>query len=177
MHDCTDPVTRRRLTPTAILLFFRISSVWCLNDYETKILLGGVTHKRLRRLSLCVHPQLSQDAFIRVLCLISCFHSLNTAYFDDLDGWWMKLPNPDQPFEGDTPLHYILEGGLTALNEVREILQAQATEETMIPLEIDKNQRAMTVVDSVPPNTSGGRMLRVESNLNTGASGVHSIGN
>lgn len=133
-HDLTDPITRKQLTPTAIRLFFQICSAWSLNDLEAEALLNDVRMQELHKMSLSHCPQLSTTALTRISYLVSCLRCLRDTYTDKLDDWWMKLPNSSKPFEGDTPLNFIIEGGHPALVTVQTMLSSQAGIRTEFPV-------------------------------------------
>jgi antitoxin Xre/MbcA/ParS-like protein len=50
---------------------------------------------------------------------------LNILYSKKLADRWIQLPNENPMFEGETPLTYIVRGGLPAMLRVRQLLDSR----------------------------------------------------
>lgn len=61
----------------------------------------------------------------RVSYLVGIFKALNILYSEELADRWMQLPNKNRIFGGDTPLAYLIRGGLPAFQTVRRLLDAR----------------------------------------------------
>ena len=77
----------------------------------------------LERYRLGPAPRLSANQHERVALLISIQMSLNAeAHVKDRAWAWVNAPQLIDPFEGDSPLYFMLENGLLALREVARML-------------------------------------------------------
>jgi hypothetical protein len=68
---------------------------------------------------------LDQDRLTRISLLLGVFKALNILYSRRLADSWVGLPNSNPMFEGDTPLAYMIKGGVPALVRVRQLLDAR----------------------------------------------------
>jgi len=73
------------------------------------------------------HPDrvLDTDRLTRISYLVGIFKALNVLYDEALADAWVRLPNTNPIFAGDTPLAYMIRGGLPALQVVRRLLDAR----------------------------------------------------
>jgi hypothetical protein len=62
---------------------------------------------------------------LRVSYLIGIFKALNILYSEKLADSWVGLANSNRIFGGQTPLAYMIKGGLPALQTVRRLLDAR----------------------------------------------------
>jgi|SRR3954454_11572125 uncharacterized protein (DUF2384 family) len=67
---------------------------------------------------------LSQDQLMRASALIGLYKGLHLYFGDPLADRWVKMPNGGPLFEGRTPADYMQEGGLPAILETREYIDA-----------------------------------------------------
>ncbi len=121
---------RRRLSPAAIKAFFSIVEHWRIRDEDARQLLGGVSNGAYYLLKQAQEASaqgktLEQDRLVRISYLIGIFKSLNILYSQRLADEWIHLPNTNPLFAGRTPLEYILQGGVPALEVVRRLLDAR----------------------------------------------------
>jgi hypothetical protein len=68
---------------------------------------------------------LDQDKLTRVSLLVGIFKALNILYSSKLADTWVQLPNSNPIFGGQTPLAYMLRGGLLSMFRVRQLLDAR----------------------------------------------------
>ena len=68
---------------------------------------------------------LDTDRLVRISYLIGIFKALNILYCKKLADAWMQLPNTNRIFGGQTPLAYMMKGGLPAMQTVRRLLDAR----------------------------------------------------
>jgi hypothetical protein len=68
---------------------------------------------------------LDTDRLLRVSYLVGIFKALNILYSTALADAWMRLPNSNRIFGGQTPLAYVMNGGLPAMQTVRRFLDAR----------------------------------------------------
>lgn len=118
---------RRRLSGPTLRHFFKVMSKWELDTKDVRLLLGGITNRRLKQLSSRTEGRtLSQDQLLRATSLIAidrCLHQLLSRRQADK---WARTPNRQLP--GGTPLFNMIAGGLTVLWELRLSLETQVSE-------------------------------------------------
>lgn len=68
---------------------------------------------------------LDVDRLLRVSYLIGIFKALNILYSKKLADAWISLPNSNRIFAGQTPLAYMMKGGVPAMQTVRRLLDAR----------------------------------------------------
>ena len=68
---------------------------------------------------------LDTDRLTRVSYLIGIFKALHILHGRTLADEWVRLPNRNAIFAGDTPLSFIMKGGLPAMQTVRRLLDAR----------------------------------------------------
>ena len=65
------------------------------------------------------------DRLLRISYLVGIFKALNVLYSEKLADEWMRLPNSNVIFAGQTPLAYLIGGGQPAMQVVRRLLDAR----------------------------------------------------
>jgi hypothetical protein len=124
------PASRRaaRHTSTDVLKrFFAIADTWELSPLQQCRLLRIPSPQVLARYRLGQAPRLSATQQERAALIANIQYSLNTERGSKDRAWaWVHAPRKGAPFEGDTPLGYMLENGLPALREVARMLVRQA---------------------------------------------------
>ena len=64
-------------------------------------------------------------AVTRISILTGIFKGLNILYSKKLADRWIQLPNENPMIEGETPLTYMIKGGLPAMLRVRQLLDSR----------------------------------------------------
>ena len=123
--DLSNKDVVRRLSPSAVRAFVKIAALWELRDKEARQLLGGVSNGAYYELKKKGSRMLDQDRLTRISLLTGIFKALNILYSKRLADRWVQLPNTNPMFEGDTPLAYMIKGGLPAMLRVRQLLDAR----------------------------------------------------
>lgn len=123
--DLSSPETRERLSPAALKAFFNIMAVWKVRDDDAKALLGGVTNGPFYEMKKRPARTLDVDRLTRVSYLIGIFKALRILHGAALADEWVRLPNRHPLFAGRTPLDYMVQGGLPAMQTVRRLLDAR----------------------------------------------------
>jgi hypothetical protein len=123
--DLSSKVVQKRLSPAAVKAFLRLRELWDLRDEDARQLLGGISNGAFYELKKNVRARLDQDRLTRISILTGIFKALNILYSKKLADRWMQLPNENPMFAGDTPLSYIIKGGLPAMLRVRQILDSR----------------------------------------------------
>ncbi len=115
----------RRLSPGGLKAFFKIAELWELRDEDAKQLLGGMSNGAFYELKKTGSRSLDQDRLTRISFLVGIFKALNILYSKKLADTWVQLPNSNPMFAGDTPLKYMVKGGVPAMLRVRQVLDAR----------------------------------------------------
>jgi hypothetical protein len=123
--DLSSKPIQEKLSRSAIPAFFKMAEAWGLRDEAARQLLGGVSNGVYYSLKRGQTKRLDQDKLTRVSLLLGIFKALNLLYGRKLADAWMSLPNSNPMFEGDTPLAYMLKGGVPAFMRVRQLLDAR----------------------------------------------------
>lgn len=115
----------RRLSPSAVKAFLKIVMLWGLRDEDARQLLGGMSNGAYYELKKKGSRVLDQDRLTRISLLTGIFKALNILYSKRLADRWVQLPNTNPMFGGDTPLAYMIKGGVPAILRIRQILDAR----------------------------------------------------
>lgn len=116
---------RARLSASALKAFFNLMDRWAIRDEDARGLLGGVSNGPYYTWKKKPERVLSADVLTRISYLIGIFKALNILYGEKLADEWVRLPNTNRIFGGQTPLNYMLRGGVPALQIVRRLLDAR----------------------------------------------------
>lgn len=117
---------RKRLSGSALSGFFKMMELWKVRDDDARYLLGGVSNGQYYELKK--NPKnkvLDIDRMYRVSFLLGIFKAINILHGQELADKWIQLPNKNAMFGGDTPLQYMINGGLPAMQNVRRLLDGR----------------------------------------------------
>ena len=123
--DLTSKTERARLSPSAVRAFFNIVVRWGIRDEDAKALLGGISNGPYYEMKKDPDRVLDADRLLRISYLIGIFKALNILYSKKLADAWIRLPNTNRIFAGQTPLGYMTKGGVPAMQTVRQLLDAR----------------------------------------------------
>ena len=123
--DLSDRQVQRRLSPAALRAFFKIAQLWSVRDEDARRLIGGLSNGTFYQLKQRRGKALDQDKLTRISVIVGIFKALNILYSRKLADAWIRLPNRNPMFAGDTPLEYMRRGGLPAMLRVRQLLDAR----------------------------------------------------
>jgi len=123
--DLNDKATRERLSKSALQGFFKLAQAWKLRDEDACILLGGVSSSAFYEWKKKPGRVLEVDRITRISYLLGIYKALHILYGDQLADQWVSMPNRNVIFGGKTPLRYMQEGGLLAMQTVRTLLDAR----------------------------------------------------
>jgi hypothetical protein len=123
--DLSDQAERERLSDGAIRAFFNIANKWNLRDEDSRLLLGGLSNGTFYAMKKSAGRVLDQDMLTRISYLVGIFKALHILYGEALADRWMQLANRNSLFGGNTPLSYIIRGGIPAFQNVRRLLDAR----------------------------------------------------
>jgi hypothetical protein len=122
--DWGNPGVREQLSPIAMDAYHHIMKTWHVSDEEARSLLGDLETEVHSRLENKPQRTLGADALIRISHLVAIFKNLNTIFDARVADDWPQLPNMGPIFGGKTPLAYMREGGIPAMQRVRRLLDA-----------------------------------------------------
>jgi len=133
--DLSSRAIQEKLSPIAIRAFFRLTSHWKMRDEDARGLIGGISNGSFYQLKRSAGKAsdaktldvktLDQDKLTRVSLLVGIFKALNILYGTKLADAWVQLPNSNPIFGGETPLAYMLKGGVPSMLRVRQLLDAR----------------------------------------------------
>jgi hypothetical protein len=123
--DLSSRDVQKRLGPSAVKAFLKIRELWELRDEDARQLLGGISNGAFYELKKKARGTLDQDRLTRISILTGIFKGLNILYSKKLADRWVQLPNENPMFEGETPLTYMIKGGLPAMLRVRQLLDSR----------------------------------------------------
>src|SRR6188472_741882 len=113
--DLTARSARERLSAPALKAFFNIMGRWAVRDEDARALLGGVTNGPFYEMKRDPTKVLDVDRLTRISYVIGIFKALRILHSDALADEWVRLPNQHAIFGGQTPLAYMTQGGLPAM--------------------------------------------------------------
>jgi len=116
---------RERLSPAALKAFFTIAARWKVRDEDARALLGGVSNGPFYEMKRDPERVVDTDRLTRISYLIGIFKALHILHSRSLADQWVTLPNSNAIFAGQTPLAYMIRGGLPAMQTVRRLLDAR----------------------------------------------------
>lgn len=116
---------RERLSPGALRAFFNIMARWQVRDEDARALLGGMTNGPYYALKKRPTRTLDADTLLRVSYLVGIFKALHILHDEALADEWVRLPNSNRIFNGQSPLAFMRQGGLPAMQTVRRLLDAR----------------------------------------------------
>ena len=123
----SDPDVRKRMSGPALRSFFNIAERWALSVDEQRGLLGWPAHSTYHKYKAGNVGTLSYDTLTRISLVLGMFKALNILYPNPgLANRWVKLPNSNLIFGGNTPIAFMTaEGGIDAMFRVRRLLDAR----------------------------------------------------
>lgn len=123
--DLSNKEVLKRLSPSAVRAFLKIRELWELRDEDARQMLGGISNGAFYELKKKARGTLDQDRLTRISVLTGIFKGLNILYSKKLADRWIQLPNENPMFGGETPLTYMIKGGLPAMLRVRQLLDSR----------------------------------------------------
>lgn len=123
--DLSERSERERLSGPALKAFFSMMARWRVRDEQARLLLGGVSNGPFYEMKRDPDRLLDPDRLTRISYLIGIFKALRILHAPRLADEWIQLPNTNPIFAGQTPLAYMIRGGLPAMQTVRRLLDAR----------------------------------------------------
>lgn len=112
--------------PAALKNFFRVADSWELSEIQQCRLLRCPSAAVLRRYRAGQGPRLTpaQQKRIQIITGIHAALSKNGLTADRAYRW-IHEARKEVPFKGETPVHFMMEGGVDALVEVAHLLSGR----------------------------------------------------
>ena len=102
--------------------FFQIADTWELSPLQQCRLLKIPSPQVLERYRLGQAPRLSAMQQERAALIAHIHQSLSQDPAVDHAWAWLHAPHKGAPFDGDSPVYYMMEKGLPAMREVARLL-------------------------------------------------------
>ena len=116
---------RERLSAPALKAFFNIMARWKVRDEDARALLGGVSNGPFYEMKRDPDRVVDVDRLTRISYLVGIFKALHILHGETLADEWIQLPNRNPIFAGQTPLAYMVQGGMPAMQVVRRLLDSR----------------------------------------------------
>jgi len=116
---------RERLSTPALKAFFNIMARWKVRDEDARALLGGVSNGPFYEMKRNPARTVEADRLTRISYLIGIFKALQILHGRELANEWVHLTNRNPIFAGQSPLAYMIRGGVPAMQTVRRLLDAR----------------------------------------------------
>jgi hypothetical protein len=123
--DLADRQERARLSGPGLKAFFNIMTRWKVRDEDARALLGGVSNGPFYEMKREPGRVVDVDRLTRISFLVGIFKALRILHGEELADRWIHLPNRNPIFAGQTPLAYMIQGGLPAMQVVRRLLDSR----------------------------------------------------
>lgn len=120
----TGAVSDEALDAVAVKALPRLFAAWELTNAQAARLanVGERTWSRMRSGEWA--GSLDEDQRLRASGLVGLYKALHVYFSDALADQWPKLPNRGSVFRGQSPLEFMLAGGLPAILRVRNYVDA-----------------------------------------------------
>ena len=123
--DLSQRAQREQLSGPGLKAFFNIMARWAVRDEDARALLGGVSNGPFYEMKRSPERVLDADRLTRISYLVGIFKALRILHAPALADEWVRLANSNPIFNGETPLAYMIRGGLPAMQTVRRLLDAR----------------------------------------------------
>lgn len=104
--------------------FSRIAAAWGLDAVRTAKLADVAPRTWARMAAGEWKGELTHDQTLRLSALVGVYKGLHLYFSDELADRWPTLPNAGPLFLGDKPVDMMVQGGLPAIMNVRDYVDA-----------------------------------------------------
>jgi hypothetical protein len=123
--DLSIEANRAALSPAAVEAFLRLSGIWRLTARQSLALLGEGSERTWFRIKAREwEGVLSQDSLTRISALVGLYKGLHLLFSQPLADEWVSRPNSEEVFENDSPLNFMIRGGIPAMLQTRNYIDA-----------------------------------------------------
>jgi hypothetical protein len=125
--DLSDPEVRSQLSASGLRVFQSICEKWGLNETLARGLLGDVASSTFYSWKAAPEGKtLEQDTLTRISLVIGIYKALNLYFGKELADRWITLANRGTPFDGQTPIEFMIRFGVPGMVAVRRMLDGWA---------------------------------------------------
>ncbi len=112
--------------PPALRQFFVVTDAWELSEIQTCRLLRCPSVAVLRRYRVGQGPRLTPAQQKRIQIITGIHAALaKNGMTGERAFRWVHEPRKEVPFKGETPVHYMMDGGVDALVAVAHLLSGR----------------------------------------------------
>ena len=112
--------------PVALQSFFRVADAWELSEIQQCKLLRCPSAAVLRRYRVGQGPRLTPAQQKRIQIVTGIHAALaKNGLSGERAFRWVHEPRREVPFKGETPVHYMMDGGVDALVAVAHLLSGR----------------------------------------------------
>jgi TIR domain len=134
---------RKRVSVAAITAFLQIVKRWHVRDEDARTLLGGMISQRTLDRMKAGRTQwtLPVDTLTRISYIMGIYKALQIVHSRPFADKWVNERSGEHIFKGQTPLAYMIQGGIPAMSVVRRELD-DATDiqpRTKVRIEIERD--------------------------------------
>lgn len=113
-----------RVSLVAVRAFAKIVNAWALRNDDAAELIGASARTWARMKKDNWSGRLSKDQLLRVSAVVGLYKALHLYFSSALADRWVQLPNTGPNFAGQPPLTTMISGGLPAVIDVRDYVDA-----------------------------------------------------
>ena len=118
---------QKNIAKAALQSYFSISEHWNLSEVEERQLLGSpatLIFQKWKTEKAAI--SLDQDTILRISYLLGIYKALHLLLPSaQAANAWMRKPNSEPRFGGESAINLLLKGDLTQFSELRQYLDAQ----------------------------------------------------
>jgi hypothetical protein len=127
--DLSSETERRRLSPPGLKAYSKIVEKWNLSTEEACHLLDAGSAENYEAMRQNPETQfLNEEQMYRISFVIGIYKALHILHSDNLADRWIKMRNRNDIFSCNSPLEFMLQGGIPAMRNVRRLLDAYCLE-------------------------------------------------
>lgn len=115
---------RERVVSVAARAYARIAAAWNLTNPAAAALIGVSERTWARMKTEQWNGSLDQDQLMRVSAVTGLYKALHLYFSDKIADRWVRLPNTGPSFAGHKPIDIMLRGGLPAIMDTRDYVDA-----------------------------------------------------
>lgn len=113
-----------RVTGVAAKAYARVVAAWKLRNEDAAELIAVSPRTWSRMKSHDWSGRLSKDQLMRVSAIVGLYKALHLYFSDALADRWVTMDNAGPAFAGKAPAEKMIDGGLPAIMETRDYIDA-----------------------------------------------------
>lgn len=125
-RDRTSQEVRNEMSGPALRAFFRIAKRWQLTLKQKEGLLGWPSRQTIYNWERGVSAKLSYDVLMRISIILGVYKDLHILYpEEEFADRWIHMNNINPLFGGQSPIEFMVDGGMDAMYSVRRLLDSR----------------------------------------------------